>query len=89
VPMASGDLFTLLAEQIGFAPDLEPVAREELDRFTWDLYAFELQGLTLDLALAEAKGMTYLVLLAAQPEEHDALYEQVFWPAVGALAPLE
>jgi hypothetical protein len=81
-------LFHRLAEQIGFDPKLERVAQEEVGRFNWDFYTFELQGLGLDLALAEDESNAYFVLLASEPDERDTLYEQVFWPAIQALAPL-
>ena len=64
-------------------------ASQQLGAFTWDIYTFEYQGLVLDLALAAGDGMTYMVLLASKPGDHPALYEQVFLPAVEALAPLQ
>jgi hypothetical protein len=88
-PITVDELFGILSGQLGFDPGLERAAREELGRFTWDFYEFEIQGLACDLALAEDGGNAYLVLLISEPEEHDALYEQVFRPAVEALAPLD
>jgi pimeloyl-ACP methyl ester carboxylesterase len=88
-PMTVDELFEILSGQLGFDPGLERAAQEELGRFAWDLYAFELQGLACDLALAEDGGNAYMVLLVSELEERDALYEQVFRPALEALAPLD
>ncbi len=83
------ELLDRLAGSMGFDPNLESVGREELGHFIWDLYTFEYQGLAIDLALAEDDGQAYMVLLASKPDERDGLYEQVFLPAVEALASLE
>jgi hypothetical protein len=83
------ELLNRLADRMGFDPNLESVGREELGHFIWDLYTFEYQGLAIDLALAEDDGQAYMVLLASKPDERDGLYEQVFLPAVEALASLE
>lgn len=86
-PMTAEALFSYLAKRLGFAPGLERVAREKVGHFTWDFYKLELQGLSLDLALAEDQGKAYMVLFVATPDERDTLYRQVFRPAVEALAP--
>jgi len=36
-----------------------------------------------------SRGLTLIVLFAGSTDEHDALYETVFLPAVEALVPLE
>ncbi len=88
-PITVDELFAVLSRQLGFDPGLERLAREEVGQFTWDLYRFEVQGLVGDLALAEDGGSAYMVLLISEPDERDVLYEQVFRPALEALAPLE
>jgi len=88
-PLTAAELFGRLAGRMGFDPGLKSVAREEAGHFIWDLYRFELQGLSLDLALAEGDGHAYMVLLVARPDERDTLYEQVFRPAVAALSPID
>jgi hypothetical protein len=75
-----------LAERLGFDPVLQPVAREACGHFTWDFYSTQAQGLAVDLALAEERGRSFVVLLVAEPEERDTLYARVFRPAVEALA---
>jgi pimeloyl-ACP methyl ester carboxylesterase len=74
------------AQRVGFDPALQPVAREACGHFTWDFYSTQAQGLAVDLALAEERSRSFVVLLVAEPEERDMLYAQVFRPAVEALA---
>jgi len=83
------ELFSLLAQQLGFDPELESVASTESGSFVWHLYSFEYQSYWADLALTEGGGKAYFVLLITPPDERDALYETVFLPVVEALAPLE
>jgi hypothetical protein len=89
VPMSADELRALLAQQLGFDPDLESVGSVESDSLVWALYAIEIQSYQADLALAEDGEKAYFVLLISPPDEHDELYEQVFLPVVEALAPLE
>jgi len=89
-PGTAAELFANLAGQLGLDPPPEPVARADVGDFTWDFYAFERPGgNSADLALAEDSEKAYFVYLVSTPDEHDALYEQLFLPAVEALAPLE
>jgi pimeloyl-ACP methyl ester carboxylesterase len=57
-------------------------------RLTWSLFAFQVQGVPRDLALAESEGLTLIVLLRSASNERDVLYEAVFLPVVDALVPL-
>ena len=41
-----------------------------------------------DLAITEDGHKSYFVYLVTAPDEHDALYQQLFLPAVAAMAPL-
>jgi pimeloyl-ACP methyl ester carboxylesterase len=87
-PDSAANLFVGLSAQLGLDPALEPDSRSELGSLTWDFYTFEVQGLPADLALAEDGERAYFVLLISPVEEHEALYEQLFLPAVAAMAPL-
>jgi pimeloyl-ACP methyl ester carboxylesterase len=87
-PVTAAELFGSLAGQLGLEPELEPTTRAEIGSLTWDLYSFEIQGLPIDLALAEDGEKAYFVFLISPPEEHEALYEQLFLPAVEAMAAL-
>jgi pimeloyl-ACP methyl ester carboxylesterase len=88
-PGTAAELFANLAAQLALDPGLEPVKRAELGNFTWDFYTFERRGNPADLALAEDGEKAYFVLLLSPADEHDVLYEQLFLPAVEAMAPLE
>jgi hypothetical protein len=85
-PGTAAELFALLAWQLALDPGMEPVQRAEIGSFTWDLYAFESQGNPVDLGLAEDGEKAYFVLLVSPADEHEVLYEQLFLPAVEAMA---
>lgn len=87
-PIPAAEMITILASQLGFAPEIEPVSNEEVGSFAWQLYAFDLRGYPADLALAEAGGKSYFVFMISPPDEHDTLYSEIFVPAVEAMAPL-
>jgi pimeloyl-ACP methyl ester carboxylesterase len=87
-PGTAAELFGDLAGQLGLDPGLEPTTRAEIGSLTWDLYTFEIQGYPADLALAEDGEKAYFVFLISPPDEHETLYEQLFLPAVEAMAAL-
>jgi pimeloyl-ACP methyl ester carboxylesterase len=87
---SADELFASLIEQLGLDPAPEPIASAEVGNFTWDFYRFERPGGNLaDLAIAEDDEKAYFVYLVTAPDEHDALYQQLFVPAVAAMAPLD
>ena len=87
-PVSADELFGALAGNLGLDPQPEPTGSAEIGSFTWDLYAFQVQGLPVDLALAEDGDRAYFVLLLSPSDERETLYEQLFLPAVEAMAPL-
>jgi pimeloyl-ACP methyl ester carboxylesterase len=87
-PVTAAELFGSLAGQLGLEPELEPTTRAEIGSLTWDFYTFEIQGQSADLAMAEDGEKAYFVFLISPPDEHEALYEQLFLPAVEAMAAL-
>jgi hypothetical protein len=87
-PVSAAELFGGLAGQLGLDPELEPASSAEIGSFNWNLYTFEIQGLPADLGLAEDGDKAYFVFLISPPDEHQTLYEQLFLPAVEAMAPL-
>jgi pimeloyl-ACP methyl ester carboxylesterase/predicted small lipoprotein YifL len=88
-PVTAADLLQLLSQRLGLAEPPEPVGQREANGLTWTLYAFTVQGIPVDIALADGDGLALLVLLQSAAEEHDALYDAVFLPVVDALVPLE
>ena len=86
---SADELFASLTGQLGLDPTPEPIASAEVGSFTWDFYRFERPGGNIaDLAIAEDGEKAYFVYLVSPPNEHDALYEQLFLRAVAAMASL-
>ena len=88
-PATAAELFAGLAGQLGLDPVPEPVANTAVGNFTWDFYTFERRGHPADLAITGDGEKGYFVLMISAAEEHDDLYEQLFLPAVEAMAALE
>ena len=87
-PGTAAEMFGELAGQLGLDPGLEPALQAEIGSLAWDLYTFEVQGFPADLALAEDGEKAYFVFLISPVDEHEALYEQLFLPAVEAMESL-
>jgi hypothetical protein len=87
-PGSAAELFGGLTAQLGLDPGLEPATSAGIGSLTWDLYTFEIQGYPADLALAEDGEKAYFVFLISPLDEHEALYEQLFLPAVEAMTAL-
>jgi hypothetical protein len=86
--LSKDELLNLLSAQLGFDPLMESSATAQLGNFTWDFYEFVIRTYPVDLALSEEGGKSYFVLLISPEDEHEALHQQVFLPAVDALTPL-
>jgi sulfatase modifying factor 1 len=70
----------------------EPVGSMTTAHLTWDLHTVEIEWgeagtIAGDIALAEGDAGVYLVILVTLADEHEALHDAVFLPAVDALAP--
>ena len=86
--LSADDLFAALAGQLGLDPIPDPRATTEIGSFLWELYSFERPGGNLaDLALAEDGAKAYFVYLVSSPADHEQLFEELFLPAVEAMAP--
>ena len=87
-PGNAADLFEDLIGQLKQEPRPAPIERTKLGNFTWDFYTFERRGNPVDLAIAEDGEKAYFVFLVSPRNEHDVLYNQLFVPAVKAMASL-
>ncbi len=88
-PTTADEMFAELARQLDVDPEMEIVALTEIGNFTWDFYTFARPGgYTADLALTADNERAYFVYLVSAPDEHDALYDKLFLPAVEAMTPL-
>lgn len=85
---SADELFGNLAGQLGLDSEMEPDSQAQVGNFVWDFYRFERRGNMADIALAGDDGKAYFVFLVSTPEEHDALVEILFLPAVEAMAPV-
>ncbi|HNS53125.1 MAG TPA: alpha/beta hydrolase [Anaerolineae bacterium] len=83
----ASELFGLLTQQLGTVP--AGAGQQEANGLTWDLYAAEVQGLSVDLALADGGGQAMVVLMQCYPQERATLYGAVFLPVVQALVPVQ
>ncbi len=85
-------LWPSLLPQLALTDVPAPTGSYDSDRFEWDLYRLDVPigatTVSVELALAEEAGTTYLVLLQSAPDDFETLRESVFLPAVDALAPL-
>jgi pimeloyl-ACP methyl ester carboxylesterase len=84
-PMPPEDFLAGITEPLGFDEPLQAVAEREANGLTWQLYEIEVQGLLVDIAVAEDGAFTLAVLLQSGAGERDALYDAVYLPAVEAL----
>lgn len=72
-------------EQSGFKAKFEKVDSRSANNFDWTIYSASASIAVVDVALAEKNGQSYLVLMQSLVDEHDALYNALFLPAVDAL----
>jgi pimeloyl-ACP methyl ester carboxylesterase len=87
--MTADDLLGLFTTQLGLDTKPESVGQREANGLTWTLYSFKVQGLSIDMALAESGGQGLVVILQSEPRERNALYEAVFLPVIDALTPIQ
>ena len=64
---------------------LDQVGTRSANGIDWKLYSGAVQVSTMDLALGEKDGTTYLVMLQGPVNDHAVLHDAVFLPAVDAL----
>jgi pimeloyl-ACP methyl ester carboxylesterase len=89
-PVTIEELWPSLLPQLSLAEvpaSTGSLATEELD---WQLYRFDVpmgeRELTIEVALAEEGGTTYIVMLQSESDEFDVLREEVLVPAIEAFA---
>jgi hypothetical protein len=79
-------LLAQLGSSLGLEETPEAAGTREANGLVWTLYETTVQGLLLDIAVAQDEtGKALLVLLQSSAEERVLLYETVFLPAVDAL----
>lgn len=83
------ELLAAIAKGYGLDGTPESTDEHQANDLSWSFYAFTVQGVPRDLALAESEAGTLVVLLRSAADERDVLYSAVFMPVVDAVAPLE
>jgi pimeloyl-ACP methyl ester carboxylesterase len=92
-PTSEADWLTWLSTNFrgnqGF--DQTPVKQGErqANGLTWSLYKTSSQSTLVDVAFAKSGSQTLLVILVSYADEHDALYNSVFLPAIDATIPAQ
>lgn len=91
-PLPPAAVLDSLLPQLALAEAPESVGTHQGETLEWTLYTIDVSAgaltLTVDLALAEQDGTTYLVLLQSEPDEHETLHNRVFLPTLDRFAPL-
>ncbi len=88
VPGVTADeVLETVAEQLGTDEPLAPVGELTTEAATWQLYRIVELGQSVDMALADGPDGLMLVQLTTSPSRGDVHREQIFLPAVEALAP--
>jgi len=85
LPFDAEEALARLTANFGLAEPPPVIDRIEANGLEWESYRTEAQGVDIDFALAQADGATLLVVLTSPATERDALYEEVFVPAVEAV----
>lgn len=87
-PGVTPEMFlSLLTGQLGLAETPEKSGEyEDANGRLWTLYTGDLQGSDLDIALAQDDdGITYVVILSADPDEHEFYYKTLLLPVLDAI----
>jgi pimeloyl-ACP methyl ester carboxylesterase len=85
-PQDIEDWFSLKAYGYrGLDSPLIPAGQRQSNGLAWQLYKSSSYGRPVDIAMAEDRGWSIVVLLFCNPDEHDALYQTVFIPMVDSV----
>ncbi|MEZ4668058.1 MAG: alpha/beta fold hydrolase [Anaerolineae bacterium] len=92
VPLAVDKLWPSLLPQLALTDVPDSAGTYESPTLNWTLYKVDVKAgaatIAVDMALAEADGKTYIVLLQTTPDDYQALHNAVFQPTLAALAPI-
>ena len=89
LPVTPEETLALLSERtfygrIGFDSALALVGQRTVNGLNWSLYQTTSYGVMVDMALAYSGGETLVVILFSHADEHDAIHDAVFLPAVNS-----
>jgi pimeloyl-ACP methyl ester carboxylesterase len=86
-PLTAEELLATILLQLGMTESLAPSGTHRGSALAWTLYEVETQGVAVDFALATEDEITYVVMLQSSPGERDELRDEIYIPALDALAP--
>lgn len=84
--MTGADMLNLLSTQLGLSETPSSSGTYDAPNRTWTLYAATLQGLPVDIGIAEEGETSFVVLLISTEEEREGLITAVFYPIMDSLA---
>ena len=79
---------SFFTKQLGLDETRESLGECKAIGLTWSFDSAEVQGMSVDFAMAQSGDTAFVVLLQSTVNGRDTLYEAVFLPAIEALAPL-
>lgn len=71
----------------GLDTALVPAGTRSVNNLKWSLYTSTSYGRPVDIAIADYRGRSLLVVLFSNSDEHDVFYRMAFLPAVDSAAP--
>lgn len=83
-PVSADALTEMLASQFGLDafPEAEGTITASANPLTWSLYQSEVQGLNVDIAIAESEGSSALIMLLSPSVQRDTYYQGALLPAI-------
>jgi hypothetical protein len=88
-PISQAEFLQAIQAQINLAEPPESTGVRATESFTWTLYSTVVRGVVLDMAMTPWNGQTLLVLMQANADERDSLYEPLFLAAIDAVKPVD
>ena len=87
---AAPQILPAFAQQFGVTIPEEPDQMLELDGLRWDIYRLSLDNRSAAIAISDDdEGMTLFLMLTSEPEDHEALYRNVFLPTLAEIDTLQ
>ncbi len=74
--------------EFGFDEQAQHTGSHQANGLNWNLYLAKARGNRVDLALAQRRNRTLMVLFVSKARERDALYQDVFLPVLNSVEPL-
>ena len=87
---AASQILPAFAQQFGVTIPQEPDQRLELEGLRWDIYRLSLDNRSAAIAISDDdEGITLFLMLTSEPEDHEAIYRNVFLPTLAEIDTLQ